>query len=70
MTIVDYRPAIPYLVDDALNDFSFNIVDAADDSLHALHPDAPSDFDSLKEMQKYFCRRAHAEGFNVHCDSN
>jgi len=62
-----YRPAIPYLVDSALNDVSWNIAGAADDSLHALYPDAPVDFDSLEKAQNYFCRRAHQEGVKVSC---
>lgn len=67
-----YRPAIPYLVDSALYDFSLNIVDAADDSLHALYPDAPrdSDFKNPKQVQHYFCGRAKQEGFRVHCKAN
>ena len=62
-----YRPAIPYLVDTAVYDFSFNIVIAADHSLHALYTDAPKDFKYLEEMQHYFCGRAKQEGFRVHC---
>ncbi|HME33848.1 MAG TPA: hypothetical protein VKF84_01325 [Candidatus Sulfotelmatobacter sp.] len=63
-----YRPAIPYLVDVAVYDFSFNISAAADHSLHALYPDSP-DFDMLEDMQRYFCGRAKQEGFRVHCNS-
>jgi hypothetical protein len=63
-----FRPAIPYLVDTALYDFSFNIVGAAEDSLHALYPDGPKDFDKLEDMQKYFCKRARQEGFKVQCN--
>lgn len=62
-----YRPAIPYLVDTAVYDWSFNIVIAADHSLHALYPDGPKDFDRLEKMQKYFCGRARAEDFKVRC---
>jgi len=62
-----YRPSIPYLVDTAVEDFSLNIVIAADHSLHALYPDGPKDFDRLDEMQWYFCGRARREGFIVHC---
>ena len=64
-----YRPAIPYLVDTAVYDWSFNIAIAADHSLHALYPDGPKDFDKLAEMQQYFCTRARGEGFKVHCNS-
>lgn len=63
----EYRPAIPYLVDTAVYDFSFNIVIAADHSLHALYPDGPKDFDRLEYMQQYFCGRAKREGFRVKC---
>jgi hypothetical protein len=62
-----YRPAIPYLVDTAVYDWSFNIVIAADHSLHALYPDGPEDFDRLDDMQHYFCGRAKQEGFRVKC---
>jgi hypothetical protein len=62
-----YRPAIPYLVDTAVYDFSFNIVIAADHSLHALYADGPKDFKHLEEMQHYFCGRAKQEGYRVHC---
>jgi len=61
-----YRPAIPYLVDTAVYDFSFNISAAADHSLHALYPDSP-DFDMLDNMQHYFCGRAKQEGLRVRC---
>jgi len=62
-----YRPAIPYLVDTAVYDWSFNISIAADHSLHALYPDSPKDFVKLEDMQHYFCSRARQEGFKVHC---
>lgn len=63
-----YRPAIPYLVDVALNDFSFNVVFAGEDSLHVLYPNAPKDFNKLEEMRHYFCSRAKQEGFKVSCE--
>ncbi len=63
-----YRPAIPYLVGAALHDFSFNIIEAADHSLHKLYPDSPKAFDELAAMQRYYCDRAHKEGFKVKCD--
>jgi len=62
-----YRPAIPYLVSTAVFDWSFNIVIAADHSLHALYPDGPKDFSKLERMQRYFCGRAKQEGFKVRC---
>lgn len=62
-----YRPAVPYLVDSALHDASLNIVDAADNSLHALFPDSPREFESLEKEQTYFCGRAHRDGFKVTC---
>jgi hypothetical protein len=64
-----YRSSIPYLVDTAIYDLSFNIVGAAQDSLRALYPDSPKDFEELEEMQQYFCERAKREGFGVHCKS-
>jgi hypothetical protein len=63
-----YRPAIPYLVGTALHDFSFNIIEAADHSLHKLYPDSPKDFDDLATMQRYYCDRAHKERFKVKCE--
>jgi hypothetical protein len=63
-----YRPAIPYLVETALHDFSLNIVDAADLSLHKLYPGSPRDFKDLTAMQRYYCGRAHKDGFGVECD--
>jgi hypothetical protein len=62
-----YRPAIPYLVQTAVYDFSLNIVIAADDSLHSLYPDGPKDFDKLENMQRYYCGRARNEGFSLRC---
>jgi hypothetical protein len=62
-----YRPAIPYLVDTAVYDMSLNVVDAADQSLHALYPGSPKEFHSLDSMQKYYCSRAKQEGLRVNC---
>ncbi len=62
-----YRPAIPYLVDFALDDVSLNIVGAADDSLRALYPDAPKNFGSPEMARDFYCRRAHQEGTKVSC---
>ncbi len=64
-----YRPAIPYLVDVAIYDFSFNIVDAAIDSLNTLYPHSPKTFASIEAMQKYYCGRAKQEGIEVRCTS-
>jgi hypothetical protein len=62
-----YRPAIPYLVDTALYDFSYNIAGAADRSLHALYPEAPQNFNTVEQSQEYFCRQARKEHLRVHC---
>src|SRR4029077_10483942 len=56
-----YRPAIPYLVETALHDACLNIVDAAQKSLHAMYADSPKDFNTLEDMQHYFCGRAQAD---------
>ncbi len=64
-----YRGAIPYLVQSALYDFSFNIVGGAEESLEALYPDHPKKFETLEEEQKYYCGRAKQEGLKVDCDS-
>lgn len=65
-----YRPAIPYLVESALHDFCGNIIDAASDDLHAMYPHSPKEFNSIEDMQKYYCARAQQEGFKVSCKSN
>jgi hypothetical protein len=62
-----YRPAIPYLVDDAVYDFSGNIVDAAVEDLQVLYPNSPKEFQSMGSMQKYYCSRAKQEGLKVRC---
>lgn len=62
-----YRPAIPYLIENFLDDACLNIVDAAANDLSKLYPDSPKSFDSLKEVQKYYCGRAQQEGFKVDC---
>jgi hypothetical protein len=64
-----YRPAIPYLVGDALYDFSGNIIDAAEESLDALYPDHPKKLEKLEDIQKYYCGRAKKEGFRMACKS-
>jgi hypothetical protein len=63
-----YRPAIPFLVDSAINAASLNLVEAAQDSLKLLYPDSPKDFDELGPMQRYYCGRARKEGFHVNCN--
>jgi hypothetical protein len=63
-----YRPAVPYLVDTALYDFCGNIIDSAEESLHAIYPQSPKDFENLNEMQKYYCNRAKKDGFTVRCN--
>jgi hypothetical protein len=64
-----YRPAIPYLVEIAMYDFCGNIIDAAEESLHAMYRDSPKHFDKLEDMQRYFCGRAQKEGLEVHCEA-
>jgi hypothetical protein len=62
-----YRPAIPYLVDSAINDICGNIIDAAANDLAAMYPGSPKEFRSLEKMQKYYCGRAKLEGLKVDC---
>jgi len=62
-----YRPAIPYLIEDSLDDACLNIVDDAERSLEKLYPDHPAKFDTLEAEQKYYCSRARQEGFRVEC---
>jgi hypothetical protein len=63
-----YRPAVPYLVDTALYDMCGNVIDSAEQSLHAIYPHGPKEFDSLEQMQKYYCGTAKQDGFKVRCD--
>lgn len=62
-----YRPAIPYLVDTAIYDACGNVTDAAEESLSAMYPDSPKQFENLEGMQHYFCGRAKQEGFRLNC---
>jgi hypothetical protein len=62
-----YKPAIPYLVDTALQDMSLNVVVAAEHSLRRLFPGSPKEFKSGEAMQEYYCNRAVQEGFKVAC---
>jgi hypothetical protein len=64
-----YRPAIPYLVDDALSDSCGNLVKAATDVLHDLYAKSPKEFPRQDDAQKYFCTRATQEGLKVTCGS-
>ena len=63
-----YRPAIPYLVNSALNDVCGNIIAAAQESLYSMFPGSPKRFSSLEKMQSYYCKRAKQDGFKVHCN--
>lgn len=64
-----YRPAIPYLINYSLHDACLNIVDAAEIDLRRMYPHSPKEFESIEEMQRYFCSRARREGFRMHCVS-
>lgn len=64
-----YRPAIPYLVENSLDDACLNIVGAAVDDLHAMYPHSPKSFDGIGNMRKYFCDRAKQEDLKVDCDA-
>jgi hypothetical protein len=64
-----YRPAIPYLISSSLGDACLNIVDAAEVDLRTMYPHSPKEFDSIADMQKYYCARARKEGFDVQCRS-
>jgi hypothetical protein len=56
-----YRAATPFLVD-SLRHACGNVVNAADESLRALYPDAPFPFASFSAAAKYF--RARRSGRN------
>jgi hypothetical protein len=64
-----YRPAIPYLVEDAIEDACLNVAGAAADDLHALYTGSPENFENLPDAQKYYCSRAKKDGIAVRCDS-
>jgi hypothetical protein len=64
-----YRPAIPYLIANSLDDACLNIVDAAETDLRAIYPHSPTDFRSIEEMRKYYCSRALLDSFKVDCGS-
>ena len=64
-----YRPAIPYLIANSLDDACLNIVDAAEMDLRAMYPHSPTDFRSIETMRKYYCRRALRDGFKLDCSS-
>ena len=63
-----YRPAIPYLISYSLHDACLNIVDAAEIDLRAMYPHSPKEFNSIVEMQEYYCRRARKEGLPIQCN--
>lgn len=62
-----YRPAIPYLVNSALQDMCGNIAEAAANDLRALYPGGPQTFDSAELAQAFYCKAAKKEGFDVAC---
>jgi hypothetical protein len=64
-----YRPAIPYLIRYSLNDACLNIVDAGEVDLRAMYPHSPREFNSIEDMQKYYCGCAKNEGYSVDCKS-
>lgn len=64
-----YRPAIPYLITYSLHDACLNIVDAAEVDLRAMYPHSTKEFNTIEDMQRYYCARAQKEGFRVHCSS-
>ncbi len=65
----DYRPAIPYIVDYSIRDACLNIDDEGVKDLQHFFPHSRKSFDSMEDMQKYYCARAKREGFEVACDS-
>jgi hypothetical protein len=66
----NYRPAIPYLVENSMHDACLNIVGDAEESLEMLYPNHPKHFLSLTTEQNYYCSRAIKEGFKVICEQN
>ncbi len=64
-----YRPAIPYLIENSLQDACLNIVDAAAEDLHKMYPEGPRAFHTLEDAQNYYCRLAKQEGIHVACEA-
>jgi len=65
----DYRPAIPYIVENSIRDACLDIDDAGVKDLQHFFAYSRKSFDSMEDMQDYFCARARQEGFKVTCNS-
>lgn len=63
-----YRQAVPYLVEAALHDFCGNVIEAVQESLYAIYPKSPREFDELKQLQEFYCDQAKKDGFTVSCN--
>jgi hypothetical protein len=61
------RDAIPYIVDYSIRDACLNIDDAGVKDLKHFFPHSRKSFDSMEDMQNYFCSRAKQDGFKVDC---
>lgn len=65
----NYRNAIPYIVENSIEDACLNIDDAGVHDLRHFFPHSPREFGTMEEMQTYFCTRARKEGFKVSCET-
>ncbi len=65
----NYRDAIPYIVENSIQDACLNIDDAGVDDLQHFFPHSPREFETMEKMQTYFCTRAHKKGFKVNCET-
>jgi hypothetical protein len=63
----NYRQAVPYLIKNSIHDACLNIDDAAVRDLQHFFPHSPRGFDTMEEMQSYFCTRAKRENIKVDC---
>jgi len=63
----DDRQAIPYIVDYSIHDACLNIDDAGLKDLQHFFPHSRKSFNSIEEMQNYYCSRANQDGFKVDC---
>ena len=61
---------MPYLIKNSIHDACLDIDDAAVRDLQHIFPHSPKSFDTMEDMQSYFCTRAKQEGFKITCEPN
>jgi hypothetical protein len=65
----NFRRAVPYIVDYSIRDACLGIDDEGVKDLLRFFPHSRKHFDSMEEMQDYFCGRAKQEGLKVECNT-